>query len=212
MTDILDVSEFNGFVDFKAVRKAGIVAVYIRACVGLGTPDKLLDRHALLARDAGLPFGVYGVCYARHGTKQDASAQALELAEAHRRVGATLRPMVDVEDVGTGATGEEWLAATKAYAGTLDVAGLPPIIYTGLEFWESHLDLVGATGLPYPLWLAAYLDGMRAPPKPWDRVSLWQYQGGGPELPDRFRGKCPGVAGDVDRSRLLIPLEQLRAA
>jgi len=212
VTDIIDVSECNGLVDFVPVRRSGIPAAYIKATEGLGTPDTMLDTHALCARAAGLAFGVYGVCYARHEKKQDAAAQAEELAEAHHRVGATLRPMIDAEDVGTHATGKEWLEAIMLYASALESKGLSPIVYTGLEWWESFPELAAGDVPPYPLWLAAYLDKMRPVPKPWNRVSLWQYQGGGPTLPDRFRGKCPGVAGDVDRSRLLIPLEQLRVA
>jgi len=215
VTEILDVSEFNGPVDFVRVKAAGIAAVYIRALVGLGTVDRLLYEHARGARDAEMPFGVYGGDFARHGRPQDADQQADQLADLSEAVCAPLVAMVDIEPEGVAlVTGAEWSASVDAYVTRLESRqGRAPLAYTGPVFWSAYPELrSSAAAARCPLWLASYTDGMPAAPEPWTRLLLWQCQGGGPTLPARFRGRCDGVTGDVDRSKLFGDLSELALA
>lgn len=212
---IIDVSQYNGAVDYPRLAKSGIVGGYIRALVGLGTRDEKLAEHVAGFKSVGLPFGVYGDDFARHAPRaQDAYAQAEQLADIHIEVGATWRPMVDVEPEGVpGVTGAEWASSVVAYVDGLERAAALPLLYTGSFFWSSFPELRECVDAGRcMLWLAAYMDAMPAAPSPWSRVAVWQRQGGGGEtLPTRFRGRVDGVAGDVDVSDLLVDPSELEA-
>lgn len=219
---VIDVSSNQGRINW-ALAANDCDAAYIRAQIGEGTVvgrdvDSELERNAAGARAQKLPFGLYGVLYPRHGKAQDADAQARQLAAWHRKTGATLAPMIDIEDVGRAddnVTAAEWRAALILYIGTLLQEGLTPIIYTGPNWWSLHRELQEIPWLAcLLLWLASYTDAPPKIPKPWAgvaTVALWQYQGGGPTLPARFRGRCLGIVPDCDRNHLYVPLERLAA-
>lgn len=69
MTKGIDVSSWQGDIDFKRVKKSGIKFVIIRA--GFGTnaaPDKYFERNYAGARAAGLKIGAYWYSYAESGS------------------------------------------------------------------------------------------------------------------------------------------------
>jgi lysozyme len=207
--EIIDVSQFNGSVDFARVKAAGIAAVYIRALIGRDDRDARLIEHANGARAAGLPFGVYGDDFPRHGRPQDACVQARQLAAIHHEVGASLLPMIDVEPEGiAGVTGAEWAASVEAYVEAIELElGRPPLLYTGPGFWSQYPELGACnTAGRCPLWMAAYLQQMPPPFAPWASVSLWQYCGDAPG----FVGHVAGVSTPVDRTRALKALDAFR--
>jgi GH25 family lysozyme M1 (1,4-beta-N-acetylmuramidase) len=221
--ELLDVSGLNGPIDYAAVRDSGISGAYIRAGLGLGTPDTALHEHANGFRAVGLPFGLYLVVYPRHGRPQDADAQADELARAHAETGATLKMCGDFErskDT-AAATPDDWLAALSLFAGTLRSAHGPPLIYAGRFFLAGIPHLSELLELhESPLWVPNYaVEGAPvvepAPIGDWGPVTMLQYAGG-KAAPGDVQGRlgtCPGVTGYVDRSRLTEgrTLDDLRA-
>ena len=60
----IDVSRFQGGIDWEAVRAGGIQFAMIRAGYGEGTVDQEFRRNASQCNQAGLPFGVYWFSYA----------------------------------------------------------------------------------------------------------------------------------------------------
>jgi len=54
----IDVSKWQGEIDWDVMAASGVDAVYMRAYNGL-TKDKKLDQYAENARRVGLPFGLY---------------------------------------------------------------------------------------------------------------------------------------------------------
>jgi len=177
---IVDVSQFNGRIDYARLAAAGVVAAYERALVGFGTKDTALYEHANGFRSVGLPFGVYGDDFPRHAKPQDADRQADQLADLSHEVGATLVPMIDVEPEGVAlVTGGEWAASVEAYVAGLERRfGRSPLAYTGPVFWSAFRELRScAAASRCLLWLAAYTDEMPLAPEPWTSVMfvfLWQ--------------------------------------
>lgn len=55
----MDVSSWQGDIDFQAVRAAGIQAVYLRTGVGLEYVDPYFQSNYEKALDAGLNIGYY---------------------------------------------------------------------------------------------------------------------------------------------------------
>jgi GH25 family lysozyme M1 (1,4-beta-N-acetylmuramidase) len=204
----IDLSVNNRSVDLARAKAAGIGLVGLRANVGLGDVDATLFARAQTCRRLELDFYLYGDDFARHARPQDAALQAKELAELHFTLGATVIPAIDVEPEGTGAVGSEWRESVDAYACTLERAlGRPPMVYTGPGFWDQYRELLEDTVIARcPLWMAAYLHVMPNPPKPWEHVTMWQYQGSAPG----FIGQVDGIVGAVDRSHLYGGIESIR--
>ena len=70
----IDVSENNGWIDWKAVKENGIEFAIIRLGYGRGHLDTLFYKNVNEALEAGLKIGVYYYSYAL--TKNEARAEA----------------------------------------------------------------------------------------------------------------------------------------
>ena len=88
----IDISKWQGEVDWQTVADSGVQYVYMRAFNGTRL-DEQLEANAAGARQYGIPFGLY--TYWR--PREAAGVQAQRLTDAHREFGATLIPMIDVE-------------------------------------------------------------------------------------------------------------------
>ena len=60
----LDVSEFQGEIDWEKVKAAGYKFAMLRAGYGYNTVDKQFRRNAAECNRIGLPIGAYWFCYA----------------------------------------------------------------------------------------------------------------------------------------------------
>ena len=70
----IDVSEWQGDIDFARVKEAGIEVVYIRAGQGFSYEDAQFERNYEQARRYGFKIGVYHYMTAR--SVEDARLQA----------------------------------------------------------------------------------------------------------------------------------------
>ena len=61
----IDVSKWNGGIDFNKVKSAGIKFVIIRAGFGVNGIDRLLKANYTAAKEAGLKIGAYWYSYAK---------------------------------------------------------------------------------------------------------------------------------------------------
>ena len=71
----IDVSKWNGDIDWKSVKDAGADYVIIRAGFGSSTVDEKFYQNIKGARDAGLKIGIYWFSYATSVEKAKAEAQ-----------------------------------------------------------------------------------------------------------------------------------------
>lgn len=214
----VDVGKDNGRIAWRGVDpviRFGYARGRIGRYFGPKDQDPLVEYHVAGLLESGREAGIYQLLYPRHGRAQDADVQALELLELHRRLGCTLRPFIDVERAKEldACTGAEWAAALGLWVRTVVAAGQRPIVYGGPGFWSLHRELeTSVDPATCDLFLAAYTRTMPPPMKPWDRVLMWQRQGGGDAtLAPEFHGRVAGVAQDIDRDTLFGPLDLLRA-
>lgn len=182
----LDVSVWQGEIDFAQVKAAGKEVVYIRA--GYGTSeDTRFQENAAAARKAGLKTGFY--FYVTATTPAQARQQAAYFAELLRSVSYDCRPAVDFEQYGA-LSHAQLNAIALAFAETLEArTGITPVFYTNsysaASIWEERLTR-------YPLWIADY--GPKEPESigPWRAWVGFQYADS---------GRVPGIAGNVDLDR-----------
>ena len=194
----IDVSYYQGTIDWARVKAEGIEFAFIRLSDGEVFRDPKFDRNWAGAKTAGVIRGAYQF----FRPAQNVTTQANMMIQA---IGTyqpgDLPPVIDVEADGGLAPAtvaskvRQWVDLVKA--GT----GATPIIYTGKYFWR---DEVGGprTFEQNPLWIAQYTSKCPDLPAPWARWTFWQYTD---------RGRVGGITGNVDLNNFNGTSEQLRA-
>lgn len=180
----IDVSEWQGDIDFEAVRDAGIDVVYIRAGEGGGYTDAYFESHYQGALAAGLKIGFYH--YVTAADTEQARQQAGFFYSLIRGKTINCYPAMDFESF-PGLDNEEINAIGAAYMETLEgLLGYTPALYTDTsniaQVWDSSFSV-------YPLWAAQYDAARPDTTGSWDSWDGFQYAD---------NGTVPGISGYVD--------------
>jgi lysozyme len=182
----VDVSEFQGNIDWSAVSGSGIDFAFIRVSDGTGFPDSEFEDNWAGAKAVGLRRGAYQF----FRPNESAEAQAQLMVEAIGDLGPEdLPPVVDVE--AQGGVSDATLVARLGQWLTLveQATGRRPIVYAASGFWN---DIAGtAQFASYPLWVANYGVSCPSVPTTWQNFAFWQYTDS---------GSVPGISGSVDRN------------
>ena len=187
----IDVSAFQGKIDWKKVKESGIDFAIIRLGYRGYESGKLVeDDYAKAnlkgASEAGLKVGAYFF------------SQALTINETDEEIRFMLKilgdtkldmPIVlDWEIPASTARTQKMDARTltdiqRHFCGQMRDRGYQPMIYFN---WHQSENLYFLSDLEeYPFWLALYQDRMTYP---W-KVEMWQYSD---------KGRVPGIQGNVD--------------
>ena len=182
----IDLSHFQGDVNFKDVAGGGMRFVFLKATEGAKYTDPRFATNWKAAKEAGLIRGAY---HFLHPTV-DGAAQARHFLSVVTLAPGDLPPVVDVERA-RGNTNTGLADTLKGFLGEIRKAtGVDAIIYVSPAFWKEHLQEHITAPLPNPLWVAEY--GVDTPRElkhlpPW---TFWQYSN---------NGSSPGVKGHVDQ-------------
>ncbi len=181
----IDVSKWQGDIDWQAVADSGIVYAIMRVSHGLNTLDEYFDQNWSESRAAGIHAGVYQ--FFEPG--QDVIAQADLLLERMGPLGpGDLPPVLDVEST-SGLPPAQVATAVGQWIDHVEAAiGVKPIIYTGRYFWQDNVG--SADFADYPLWIAHYTTGCPNIADQWSDWAFHQYTDS---------GSVPGIGGAVDR-------------
>lgn len=182
----IDVSYYQGNINWTAVKGAGKQFAIVRVSDGTGFHDPKFATNWHGAKAAGILVGAYQF----FRPTQDVNAQADLMVSQLKSVGygsGDLPPVLDVEvtDGVSAATiasrVNAWLLRVKNGTGRM------PVMYTSPGFWGG-LGSPTPNPLPY-LWVAHW--GVSCPnlPKPWGRLRFWQYSD---------KGSVAGISGAVD--------------
>ena len=165
----IDVSHFQGAVNWQAVKAAGCVFAFAKATEGEGIVDPQFAANWAGMKAAGILRGAYHFYHA----EQSAAAQAAHFLSNVQFEPGDLPPVLDIE-VNDGVVGQPLVGGVQEWLDAVEpVAGATPIVYTNAAFWDAHFtDQFGQ----YPLWIAHY--GVAAPsplPQGWTVWTFWQY-------------------------------------
>ncbi|MCG7561318.1 glycoside hydrolase family 25 protein [Pseudoalteromonas sp. McH1-42] len=163
----IDVSHYQGTVDWQKVSQAGVQFVYIKATDGMTYRDPQFYAHFKGAKSAGLQVGAYHFFEPDDDpTKQFdnfmATLQGLEL---------TLMPMLDVEITSNRTPQQISNGVAQFMEAVKQRTGCETILYSYGDFWQENLSAQLAN---QPFWLADYADSPDVPQQAhawW----LWQY-------------------------------------
>ena len=184
----IDASRWQGDIDWRAAREAGVSFAFLKATEGGDRVDPLFAQHWAGAGAAGVPRGAYHFYYFCTPAAQQAR---WFIANVPRQAGA-LPPVLDMEWTPDSPTCRIRPPAAQVRAGIatfLDIVGRHygqrPIVYTTPEFWRDNGfgDISGEE-----FWLRSTAGH---PDTTYDGAAwrFWQYTG---------TGRVPGLAGQVD--------------
>lgn len=217
----IDVSRFQGEIDWERVGETRIGFAFVQASRGRGDdcavvpdrcgPDEFYRLNYLGARAAGIRVGAYHRAFADgrrpKRARKDAKVEAdVFIGQVGRLREGDLLPALDVESPfgnlkrrGLRIWVRTWLKRVRRKLGE------KPIIYTNHSSWQATGDTTKFARAGHPLWVANF--GVASPSVPADNWngagwSIWQYTSS---------GRVKGIDGAVDRNRLRAGLDEISA-
>lgn len=188
----IDVSRFQGDIDWKAVAADGVEFAFIRVGNrGYGTgklvEDDKFEKNVEGALAAGIHTGVY--IYSQAISEEEIREEAQFVLEKLKGYEIDGPVVFDVEKTADSSgrmnqiSLEERTNLTLLFCQTIEQAGYKPMIYHNIEMGALMIDV--ETLEQYDKWLAYYNDDMYYP----YAYSIWQYTD---------KGKVNGIKGNVD--------------
>ncbi|WP_404591297.1 MULTISPECIES: GH25 family lysozyme [unclassified Paenibacillus] len=197
----IDVSHYNGNIDWQQVAAAGKTFAFIKATEGTAYQDNQFLANVQGARDANILVGAYHFLNAT--TTDGARQEAANFARAIESAGGSLDlpPVMDYENNPKGLTPSQISEVAHAFLDeTEKLTGRLPIVYTGNVF-ASKFD---PTLSMYKLWVARYSTTQKPTAVPaWDNWWAWQYSS---------TGSVPGIRGNVDLNEFNGTIDELRSS
>jgi lysozyme len=191
----LDVSKWQGEIDWPRVASAGYRWVYVKAAEGRTGTDPAYARNIAGARAAGLVAGPYMFWHPERDPLEQARHFA-RVAGPHQP--GQLPPVLDVERE-NDLTPIELNARMQALINeTRRLFGAVPVIYSSRRVYSEWGLSVGGE---CPFWMVSWSSRERLV-APWSRWTFWQT---GPA-----KG-VPGIEGEVDRNLFNGGEAELRA-
>jgi GH25 family lysozyme M1 (1,4-beta-N-acetylmuramidase) len=193
----LDVSHWQGTINWVKVASAGKTFVYMKASEDTDYQDPTYAANRAQATANGLKVGAYHFARPESATG-DAVAEADHFIDTAQPVSGELLPVLDLEQ--TGGLGTNALTSwTKAFLQRVyERTGVRAAIYTSPSFWANNMGNSGwfAANDYRVLWVAHWTSA-KAPTLPasnWGGLgwTFWQYTSS---------GTVPGISGRVDLNR-----------
>ena len=186
----IDISKWNGKIDFIQVKKSGVDFVIIREGYRKQIDPRFLE-YVDESKKAGLiVLGIYHFLYTR--SIDDAISEAQSAVSNAKKAGLKPDEIIifsdyeydtvdDAKEAGIILTKEDCNAHVQAFCAEVTRLGYKAGIYTNLDYYRHYY--TSETISPYPVWLADYTDG------PDFSCIIQQYTS---------KGSVPGISGNVD--------------
>lgn len=184
----IDVSKWNGDIDWNEVKTSGVSFAFIKATEGKDRLDSRFAEYWRSARAAGIAYAPYHFYYFCSTADEQADWFIANVPKS----AVQLPPVLDAEWNGTSPTCRkrpppgEVRAALKRFLDRIEAHyGKRPIIYTTVDFHGENL--VGHF-TDYPFWLRSVANHPENiyPARRW---TFWQYTS---------TGVVPGIKGNTD--------------
>ena len=186
----IDVSKWNGGIDWKAVKNSGVSYAIIRCGYRGSTTGALIEDPKFRsniqgAQNVGLKVGVY--FFTQAVNEVEAVEEASMVLSLIKGYNISYPVFLDVEASngrGDAISADTRTAVCKAFCQTIQNSGYKAGIYANKTWFTSYMNTPSLTG--YKIWLAQYA---AAPSYTRTRYDLWQYSS---------KGKVSGISGNVD--------------
>lgn len=188
----IDVSKFQGAIDWNRVKASGIDFVFIRVGYrgyqyGTIVEDPYFQTNIKGALAAGIDVGVY--FFSQAITQEEAKAEAAWTVQKIAPYKITYPVVIDTEYV-SGGRANAMSAAQRtnvvdAFCNEVNRLGYTPMIYANKSWLQNNLNMSYLN--KYDVWLARYA----AAPEYTGPFNIWQYTS---------TGYVDGITGNVDRN------------
>lgn len=190
----IDVSQWQGDIDWQKVKADVVDFAILRAGYGRGNIDPKFERNADECTRLEIPFGVYWFSYAY--TVEMARSEAKHCLEAVKTYKLDYPIAFDFEydsvdfalNNNVAVSKELASAMARAFLDEIKAAGYYAVLYANPAYLASYFD----EKIPgeYDIWLAQWPYKIPSPePKPFQAGGLWQYTS---------NGSVNGINGRVD--------------
>lgn len=203
MKKIIDVSSYNGLVDWKKAKAQGVDGAILKIIRKDLTRDNQFNNNYKGCESIGMPWGVYNYSYATTVSKAKSDMNLVcDILDKISKKHFTLGVWFDIEDKVQEKLSQAQIASIlNAAKEVVESRGYPFSVYTGLAFYKAHIhrELVECKNW----WIARYYNGynamsIRESPnekyKPFSDIVAWQYTSSGRFSP----AICKGDEGNVD--------------
>lgn len=189
----IDISSYQGEVDWAQVKKAGVDYVMLRAggrgysSEGVLYEDSKFEQNAKAAGDAGLEIGVY--FFSQAINTEEAKEEAEYVIEKIKKFDITYPvafdwEIIEGESARTDGVDRETLTAmARTFCDTVSEKGYVPMIYSSRHLMYFNYDMASVKDID--LWIASYGET----PKYYYDFAMWQYS---------TDGTMYGINGKVD--------------
>ena len=184
----LDVSKFQGEVDWERVKAAGYQFAMLRAGYGFNTVDPQFRRNASECNRIGLPIGAYWFCYAVSPSSAVQEADGCLDTIADYKLEYPV--CYDIEQASVDYASGEGVTITpelakqlvKSFCDRIEAKGYFAMFYSNKNFLDQYLG--DDIAKRYALWYARYADTFDG-----TDCAMWQYTS---------QGSVAGISGNVD--------------
>ena len=187
----IDVSSWQGVIDWDRVRDAGVEFAILRAgyrgsVTGALVEDSCFETNLRGATAAGIPVGIY--FFTQAVNEVEAVEEASMVLQLVRNFKVEYPIFIDTEGAGgngraDGLSTEDRTLVCEAFCRTIQNAGYTAGAYASKNWYENRLNVNALDH--YVIWLAEYRDI----PKYQGYYEMWQYTS---------KGEVDGISGNVD--------------
>lgn len=186
----IDISKWNGNIDFMQVRNSGIEFVIIREGYRKQVDPRFFEYVEGSKKAGIIVFGAYHFMYSR--SVNDAILEAQSAVSNIQKAGLKPDEIIifsdyeydtvdDAREAGITLTRDDCNQHVQAFCSEVERLGYKVGIYTNLDYYRHYY--TEETISKYPIWLADYTDG------PDFSCIVQQYTS---------KGIVPGISGNVD--------------
>lgn len=171
----IDVSAFQGVIDWDKVKASGVEFAIIRAGWGIGTLDKYFKRNVEECVKRNIKIGIYWFIYALNDTHASQNAVACLNAIRGLKIDFPVCPDFEYDSTSYAAkkgvyvdkaTASRWV---KIFLDTVKKAGYDTANYTNLDYYKRYF--TNEINNRYDVWFA-YWGAATAMTK---ASAIWQY-------------------------------------
>lgn len=198
----IDVSQWQGEIDWKAVKASGIDYAFIRVgyrgygqsgTLSEATKDTYFDTNMKNATKAGIKVGVY--IFSQAITTKEAQEEADYILDHLGDYDISMPLVMDYEYASGSSDGGRLFTANlskstatsicKAFCKRIKDAGYTPMVYANKSMLSNQLDATDLVNSGYRIWLANYTTNTTYG----GTYDFWQYSS---------TGSVNGISGNVD--------------
>lgn len=182
----IDVSKWQGDIDWRKVKNSGVDFVMIRSSFGDSDVDVKLKQNVAGCEKYDIPYGFYHYTYAKNVSQ--AKAEAKFMLKTIKNYSPEYPIVLDIEEeFYKKMKPSEVTKIIQAFMEEIEDAGYYAMIYSYAKFFTDNVRMDKLSA--YDIWVASWGDEEKLSSAYDGHYGMWQYSS---------TGKVSGIDGDVD--------------